>query len=183
MLGGAFLVSPPSLLAGFAAMQVSDGVARHDQRCSGGLGLDIYAFVYYLLLSLVLSKITRSERAQAKHSRLHGFPCCVLCTPGLTGEKRCHLELPALHQLLQELLRPLRCGHPTRDVFAQGAVSGPGRRGSTSQLTTLLGWVMPLRKCAPLPTFPILALRYVPLMHHRYLNLVSLGQEKTSSQS
>lgn len=58
MLGGVFMVFPPSLLAGFAAMQVSEGVTHHDQRCSGGLGLDICAFVYYLLLSLVLSKIT-----------------------------------------------------------------------------------------------------------------------------
>lgn len=87
MLGGVFLVSPPSLLAGFAALQVSDGVARRDQRSSGGLGLDICAFVYYLLLSLILSKITLTERTRAKHS----FPCRVLCTPGLIAGR---LELP-----------------------------------------------------------------------------------------
>lgn len=87
MLGGVFLVSPPSLLAGFAALQVSGSVARRDQRSSGGLGLDICAFVYYLLLSLILSKITLTERTRAKHS----FPCRVLCILGLVWGR---LELP-----------------------------------------------------------------------------------------
>lgn len=77
MLGGVFLVSPPSLLARFAALQVFDSVAPWDQRSSGGLGLDIYAFVYYLLLSLILSKITLAERAWAKQLP-RSFPYWVL---------------------------------------------------------------------------------------------------------
>lgn len=41
--------------------------------------MDVYAGVYYLLLSLVLYKITIAERAQAEHSCPSDFPFCSLC--------------------------------------------------------------------------------------------------------
>lgn len=148
----------PSLLARFAALRVFGGVARWDQRCSGGLGLDTYAFVYYLLLSLMLSKINWKSSGKTVASAVFLTVSSALrASPG-------EAVLPGAaphHQLLRALRHPLTCGHPPRAVCAQGALCGRGRRGSsTSQLTLLLGWIVPWRKLAPLPVFPIRALGY-----------------------
>lgn len=62
ILGGVFSVSPPTILARFTALQVLGSMVCWDQRSSGGLRLYIYVGFYYLLLSLVLSKITQTEK-------------------------------------------------------------------------------------------------------------------------
>lgn len=110
----------------FATLQVFDRVTRCDQRNSGGFGMDVYACVYYLLLSLVLSKITVTERAQAIHSCPCDFPFCapcalegwaVCCPPSFRGMQGPQ-EQPPAPQLLQAL--SLKCRHPTKRQSARG---------------------------------------------------------------
>lgn len=67
--------------------------------------MDVYAGVYYLLLSLVLSKITVAERDQAGHSCPSDFPFCALfalegqavcCPPSFRGTRGPQEQPPGL---------------------------------------------------------------------------------------
>lgn len=93
----------PTILARFTALQVLDSMVCWDQRSSGGLRLYIYVVFYYLLLSLILSKITQTEKLR-QNSCLCSVSYCACCTAGFFQDEAVLPGAASPHQLLQVLL-------------------------------------------------------------------------------
>lgn len=139
---GVFGVSP-TILARFTALQVLDSMVCWDQRSSGGLRLYIYVVFYYLLLSLILSKITQTEKLR-QNSCLCSVSYCPCCTPGFFQDESVIPGAASPHQLLHLLLQWL-C---VSKVLSAG-------KESSQHSSHLLCWIVLFRKPTLLPIFPL----------------------------
>lgn len=137
---GVFGVSP-TILARFTALQVLDSMVCWDQRSSGGLRLYIYVVFYYLLLSVILSKITQTEKLR-QNSCVRSVSYCACCTPGFFQDESVLPGAASLHQLLQVLLQWL-C---VSKVLSAG-------KESSQHSSHLLCWIVLFRKPTLLPIF------------------------------